>query len=218
MVAPTLTINAGVTVNAGVTLNGFAPRGNPTTPGISFALLNSMPHTVVPTVSLYKSGTGIPTIWQAVNSAVYPTPAGYTFSDNTQVYDYGANVSAIDPYTVIASGANESFSMARFVSGTIIGGKTMYSFILVNSSAVPEWDAIGLSTDGVNLTDYIGATTNSIGVYDNGAVYFGEYTAGSANGPTFESNGIVVDLLVDNQNQKMWYSVAGSAWIGNYTA
>ena len=35
--------------------------------------------------------------------------------------------------------------------------------------------------------------------------------------PTFESNGIVVDLLVDNQNQKMWYSVAGSDWIGDYT-
>lgn len=207
----TINITGGVTITGGV--NFFARRA-PLTRGIDFSMLNGTPRTFYPTVSLHYGS--VPTIWRGNTTTNYPVPAGYSFASITGIADWSSNIT-IDNLTTTISGETGESGIAAYLPSTAVGEKLMYSFTLQQYNGETYWDAIGLSDDSsVNFNTYLGSDTYGISIWDTGGVVFNDGEIVLPYGPKFQADGKNVDLLVDNDTQRMWYSIDGGEWQGNY--
>ena len=210
-------ITGGLSIVGNMRFGSAVIRGLPTTPGIDLAELNGMPRALWPAVSV--SGTEFNSSWTGRTTSPYPTPSGYTFVPLTFIDDWGGGI-AINGMNVTYNQTTSPYSTAVFGPPTDVGNKSMYSFTLDTYNGAPYNDAIGFETYvGTNLNTYLGNSTgSSIAVFDTGGVIFQDNQITSPNGPTFEADGVIVDILVNNDSTspKMWYSVNGSAWIGDF--
>jgi hypothetical protein len=67
-----------------------------------------------------------------------------------------------------------------------------------------------------NNGGYLGANNNSIGVYDNGSIYFNDKEVVNLD-LNFQLDGSVVDVAVDRVNNLMWFRANGGYWNGDNT-
>jgi hypothetical protein len=197
-------------------------RGNPTTTGIDFSMLANMPISVSPAVGL-RSYNPAATVWTVlVGTSTYPVPTGYVFNQIYELSGAGTYVTEITPY-VVSIATPDRIGLAE--NSSLVGSlsKVMFSFELTTSSyngSGVYYDSIGVvAVDSTitTLNNTLGSDTQGIGIFANGSVAFNGSTVVPAGAPTFVSNGSIVDILVDGVNKRMWYSVNGSAWTGDYT-
>jgi hypothetical protein len=210
----TINITSGVTITGGVNFSAFH-RGLPTTRGIDFSMIDGTPRSMYPSVSL--AYVEQPSIWTGKTTSLYPVPTGYSFASMTGIADWSPTVT-IDGLTSTMTGVPNSAGISVYNPGASVGEKLMYSFSLDQFNGGTYWDAIGLSDDAsVNFNDtYLGTDRHAVAVFDQGSVLFNDSEIVTPNGPLFQSNGKMIDLLVDNDTQRMWYSVDGGPWFGNY--
>jgi len=201
------------TLIAGFQHPASGSRGSPTTPGISFSMLGAGV-TISAALNVYHGV--IAGQWVAQTTAEYNVPTGYTFINEPSIGSIGSNAFQNNTWTVTANGANDTTASVLLLPTVAPNDKVMFSFLMTSYPGVAVWMAVGVATEP-NLDFYLGQDASAVSVYDQGEVYYDNATLVNPNGPTFQTNGTIVDLLIDNVNQKFWYSVNGSAWIGNYT-
>ena len=167
----------------------------------------------------------------------YGVPSGYTFLEgwqfhpeigNTGMDSDGGAVLSNNNRTMTVSNGNQYQGIA--VGNKELTGQTMYSVSMT-------WPGIGTGCNGVGVATsvfnpvlmasygqganqgYVGYDTNSIAVYDNGALYSnGGIMDAPLNilpvGATFQkTNGTnIIDVAVDVPNLLMWYRVDNGPW------
>jgi hypothetical protein len=74
-----------------------------------------------------------------------------------------------------------------------------------------EYSGIGIGTHAMDINDYLGAGTDSLGFFDNGALFYDSNRVGNSY-PTFQYDGAVLDLAVDRANNLIWLRVDGGEW------
>jgi hypothetical protein len=97
------------------------------------------------------------------------------------------------------------------------GDKYMITFGLdfdLESTDPNYW--LGFGTRSIDLENYLGSNDNSVGIGNNGAVYYGGTTIFTSL-PTFGTVGDIIDVAIDGNN-KMWFRVNGGDWNGDNTA
>jgi len=90
------------------------------------------------------------------------------------------------------------------------GEQVMFSVTQNVWAPQTDYSGIGLGTHVMDINDYLGADTNSIGFWDTGKLYY-DGTSNSGY-PTFQYDGAVLDLAVDRVNELMWLRVDGGEW------
>jgi hypothetical protein len=75
---------------------------------------------------------------------------------------------------------------------------------------------LGFGTRSINQNDYLGSNDNSVGIGNNGAVYYGGTTIYTSL-PTFGTVGDIIDVAI-NGNNYIWYRVNGGDWNGDSAA
>ena len=87
--------------------------------------------------------------------------------------------------------------------------KVMFSFNVVSLSDLPIDTAIGIANANVALTNYLGAGTSSIALYNNGVVYTNDTDLQEVNNIVAGDH---VDVAVDRLNDLLWFRVNNDLW------
>jgi hypothetical protein len=225
-----ITITGSVTINQGVSLSNV--RASPATAGISYASIVAIDGSAVwPAVTVINSSA-----WQVNITAAYGVPAGVLFASSYSNWSGGVQVITFSTgYAAGGVGRPQIYSTSAVYAGggffalnqAVLGVYNqsvwapsqfvMTSLTMNTWSGTPGTSAVGAcsSTGTYNNTtlSHIGDDAYSIGIYDTGIVKLNGSTV--FTGPTFQTNGDVIDMLFDNVNSKLWYSVNGSAWYGS---
>jgi hypothetical protein len=93
----------------------------------------------------------------------------------------------------------------------------MFSVTLATWSGTLNFTGIGVANHSLDLGNYTGSDTNSVGFYDNGEVW-GEGSLISSSVPSFQTAGAVLDVAVDRINDKVYLRVNGGNWNNDPTA
>ena len=221
----------GTTISGGVAV-GPTIRPSPTSSGISYASIVAIDGSAVwPAVTVINSST-----WQVNITAAYGVPAGVLFASSYSTWSGGVQViTATTGYAAGSLGRPQIYSTSAVYSGggffalnqTALGVYNqsvwapnqfvMTSLTMNTWSGTPDTSAVGAcgSTGTYNniTLGHLGDDAYSIGIYDTGDVKVNNSTV--FTGPGFQTNGDVVDMLFDNVNSKLWYSVNGSPWYGS---
>jgi len=95
------------------------------------------------------------------------------------------------------------------------GDRVMFSMI-ITASTDDDNTGIGIGTHNTILEKMLGANSSSFGITANGHIYRGNLTF-TTGAPTF-TNGDIVDVAVDRQNNKLWLRVNNGYWNNSPTA
>ena len=99
----------------------------------------------------------------------------------------------------------------------VTNATVMFSVTLAAWSGTLNFTGIGVANHSLDLGNYTGSDTNSVGFYDNGEVW-GEGSLISSSVPSFQTAGAVLDVAVDRINDKVYLRVNGGNWNNDPTA
>jgi hypothetical protein len=138
------------------------------------------------------------------------------------VHGYNVQAAATSGYwnpvqtssAITISGATATRGAAADAWRSTVGAATASGlrYFEVAIGTLVNKDTIGVANASANVTNYIGADNNSIGLHSNGTVFRSGGNVGS--GGTYAS-GDVVMIAVDEPNRKIWFGKNGTWVSGN---
>lgn len=115
--------------------------------------------------------------------------------------------------TVLALGELDYETTALTNYAIKSGQKVMFSMTIDVWAPDQDYTGVGVANNSFDVNKYLGQDLNSIGVWDDSSFYVdGEYTELNVN---FQSNGSVVDVAVDRENNLIWFRANGGDWNGD---
>ena len=168
------------------------------------------------------------------SSFVFTGGSGYAVGD--QIVIYGPQIGAqtnqwvLDPaYTgpyITVSNQNLTATAGVILTGepSVLGtyaietGDTvMFSVTLDRWSGVSNFTAVGVSNHSLDLANYVGSDSNSLGFYDAGTAW-GDGTQIATGLAPFQTAGDIIDIAVDRINNLIYMRVNGGYWNNNAAA
>ena len=162
------------------------------------------------------------------SSFVFTGGSGYAVGDEIVIYGCQLNAQPgtwlwdpayLGPYLTVSDrnkvgAAGPILSGEPCMMGTYpieTGDTVMFSLTLESWSSAVNYTGIGIAVHGIDLGNYLGSDTNSIGYYDAGEVY-GDGSLLVSGTPTFQAAGAVIDVAVDRVNNLIYLRVDGGYW------
>ena len=213
----TIVIGGGITVGGGISIGRAVVDPATNTGGFNLAVLGNMPQDLYPAVSVCADSQDAQFLINPTST--YGTPEGFNFLNDWSWTQFDSNYVTVTTETntddtVIALGGADNAVLGSVAIAP--GTKCMYSVTHTVFSGDPAGDAVGVgsaTTQIIGNNTYLGLTNQSLAVQSLGQLLTNGVPV-SFGYSTFQTNGQIIDVVVDTVNNKMWYRVDGGAWQG----
>jgi hypothetical protein len=174
---------------------------------------------------IFQNGLGIGTVPNNVIGNIWNpqyTSNGMSIYPNVLTDLNNPNYSGMTIYNSSISDPYAPGQYAALAKTAITAGqKRMITFGLdFDAETTNPNYTLGFGTTGTNLENFLGVDTNSIGITNEGNVYYNINVINVpifSGLPTFGNVGDIIDIAI-NGNTYMWYRVNGGNWNGDNTA
>lgn len=213
----TIVIGGGITVGGGISIGRAVVDPATNTGGFNLAVLGNMPQDLYPAVSVCADSQDAQFLINPTST--YGTPEGFNFLNDWSWTQFDSNYVTVTTETntddtVIALGGADNAVLGSVAIAP--GTKCMYSVTHSVWSGDAEGDAVGVgsaTTQIIGNNKYLGLTNQSFAVQSAGQLWTNDAPVGFSYS-RFQTNGQIIDVVVDTVNNKMWYRVDGGAWQG----